>query len=139
MLATAQIRAMLVLAVWAALRSSPRIEPWLGAAPVALCAGWLTAAAWVALGVLLGGHGLIGGTAAAAVALAGAAVPAVAVQLRLGRAPLCGAGVIRAFAGVAVANAGQRLPLALDALAAAAVVLGAMLWAARQGRTAVAS
>lgn len=138
-LATVQIWAMLILAVWAALRTSPRIEPWLSAAPVALYAGWLTAASWVAVGFLLGGYGLMGGTAAAAVALVGATVSAVAVQLRLGHAPLYGAAVIWAFVGVAVANAGERLPVALAALVAAAVVLGATLRAARQGRAAVAS
>jgi hypothetical protein len=138
-LATVQIWAMLLLAVAAALRTSPAAGPWLHAAPVALYAGWLTAAAWVAFGFLLGGYGLLGGNWAAAVSIAGATGSAVAVQRRLGRAPLYGAAVIWAFAAVAVANAGERLPLALAAVAAAVVVLGATLRAGRQGRTEVAS
>ena len=138
--ATVQIWAMLILAIAAALRTSPRREPWLLSAPVALYAGWLTAASWVALGIALAGHGILGGAAAAVLALFGATVMAVAVQLRLGHAPLYGAAVVWAFVAVAVANAAAgRWPLAFVALVAAAVVGEATLRALRQGRTAVAS
>jgi hypothetical protein len=137
--ATVQIWAMLILAIAAVLRASPRREPWLLAAPVALYAGWLTAASWVALGISLGGYGILGETAAAVVALFGATVMAVAVQLRLGHAPLYGAAVVWAFLAVAVSNAQDALPLALAAVVAAVVVGGATLRALRQGRTAVAS
>lgn len=137
--ATVQIWAMLVLAVLALLRCSPRRGRWLMAAPVALYAGWLTAASWVAVGIVLGGYGLLGPWAAAGLALFGATAMAVAVQLRLGHAPLYGLAVIWAFVAVAVDTVTEALPLAIAASVGGLVVLGAAARAARQGRAAVAS
>ncbi|MBV2361273.1 hypothetical protein KUH32_16025 [Thalassococcus sp. CAU 1522] len=79
-------------------------DRWLQQAPVAIYAGWLTAASCVALGLLLGGYGLLDGTPAALVALALALGIALVVQYRLHRAPEYGITVIWALVGVIVAN-----------------------------------
>ena len=54
--ATVLIFWMMGFAIWALLRA-PMADRWWLQAPVALYAGWLTAAAHVSLGVVLGGYG----------------------------------------------------------------------------------
>jgi hypothetical protein len=131
--ATVQIWAMLLLALAALFRTPPGRERWLLEAPLALYAGWLTAASFVALGFLLGGYGLMGERAAAVLCLIGAAAVGLVVQTRLGRAPLYGAALVWALIGVVVANAGSAPGIAvLAALGAAAAALAA-LRAARGG------
>lgn len=102
-LATVMIWGMLALA----LRSLFRVgdtDRWLQQAPVALYAGWLTAAACVALGLMIAGYGWLDGTPAALLSLAIAVVIAMTVQYRLHRAPEYGITVIWALVGVIVAN-----------------------------------
>ena len=133
-LATVQIWAMLAFALLALARTPPGRERLLLEAPVALYAGWLTAAAFVALGLVLAGHGLVGETAAAVLCLAGAVALGLAVQTRLGRAPFYGAALAWALIAVTVANAGRALPLALAAGLGAGAMALAALRAARRGR-----
>lgn len=132
-LATVQIWAMLGLSLLALARTPPDREKWLLEAPVSLYAGWLTAAAFVALGVVLAGYGLLGATAAAVLCLAGAVALGLAVQRRLGRAPLYGAALVWALVGLVVGNVGRA---GLPALAAAlgAVVIGLASLGAARGR-----
>ncbi|MCU0905894.1 MAG: hypothetical protein MUF73_00295 [Rhodobacteraceae bacterium] len=119
-MATVLIWAMLITALAALWRApGPGREGWLRAAPVALYAGWLTAASWVSIGLMLAGFGVTGATPAAWIALAGAAATAAAVQRTLPRAPLYGLAVAWALVAVAVRNWGETTPLALAALAAA--------------------
>ncbi|KUF11484.1 hypothetical protein [Pseudoponticoccus marisrubri] len=80
-------------------------DRWLQQAPVAIYAGWLTAASCVAVGLLLGGYGVLPATPAALVALLLAVAIAVTVQYRLHRAPEYGITVIWALVAVIVANA----------------------------------
>lgn len=133
LVATVQIWAMLVFALLALFRISPDREPLLLAAPVALYAGWLTAAAFVALGLVLAGHGLLGEATAATLCLAGAVALGLAVQVRFGRAPLYGAALVWALIGVIVANAGRAPVLALLAALGAAAVGLAAFHAGRRG------
>jgi hypothetical protein len=127
LLATVQIWAMLVFALLALFRAPQGRERLLLAAPVALYAGWLTAAAFVALGLVLAGYGLVGQAAAAVLCLAGAVALGLAVQIRLGHAPLYGAALAWALIGVAVADAGRAPLLALAAaLGAGAAVVAAL-------------
>jgi hypothetical protein len=118
------------IASLAATRRDTR-EGWLHAAPLALYAGWLTAAAWVSVGLMLGGFGITSNVIAAWIALAGAAVTATVVQRRTPRAPLYGLAVAWALVAVAVRNADNSLPLtaaaALGAAAIAALALGPVL------------
>lgn len=132
-LATVSILAMLGLALLALART-PRQEFWLARAPVGLYAGWLTAASFVSLGVVLAGYGLLGSGRIAAIAMIVlAAVVAAGVMLRLrpGGAYPFAAGW--GLAGIAVANAGKHGDvLALAVLGA--VLLAALWWRERSQR-----
>ncbi len=123
-LATAGIFLMLALAV-AALRRAPARDRWLAQAPVALYAGWLTAASFVSLGIVVGGYGLLWSDAAAAlVVLPIAVLTAAAVQRRLGRVWAYGAAVAWGLLGIAAANwPDQPFVAALAAAGIAAVAL----------------
>jgi hypothetical protein len=79
-------------------------DRWLQQAPVAIYAGWLTAAACVATGVVIGGYGWLPPTVAALVTLSIAVGIAVIMQYRLHRAPEYGMTVIWALIGVIVNN-----------------------------------
>lgn len=124
--ATILIWAMLVTALAALLstRGGTR-EAWLHAAPIATYAGWLTAASWVSIGLMLGGYGVTSATTAAWVALAGAATTAAAVQTRVPRAPLYGLAVAWALVAIAARNWGETTSLALAA-AVAAIAMAAL-------------
>lgn len=126
LLATVMIFAMLALALLALARCPGR-ERWLARAPVALYAGWLTAASFVSLGVLVAGYGLAGPEAAAAGAVVLAAGMAVAVQRRIAGSPAYAAAVIWGLAGIVAANLGAGLLLPALGLAAIATVGAAAL------------
>jgi hypothetical protein len=81
-------------------------DRWLQQAPVAIYAGWLTAASSVSIGLLLGGYGVLSATWSAIVALSIGLVIALVAQYRLHRAPEYGITVIWALIGVIVANTG---------------------------------
>jgi hypothetical protein len=130
--ATIAIFAMLALALLALWRAPGR-EALLGRVPLALYAGWLTAAAFVSLGLVVGGYGLAGTDAGAAlVVLVPAILAAAAVQRRLGRVPAYGAAVAWGLFGIAVANWPDQILIALLALAGIAA-LGLTLWRAPSG------
>jgi hypothetical protein len=78
-LATIMIVAMAASAIVAVLRASDQ-QPWLQVRPVALYAGWLTAASGVAIGVLLGGYAVLSAQTAAIVCLSGVLTIALMVQ-----------------------------------------------------------
>lgn len=125
--ATVLIWIMLAGALGALALTGPRAgrapagpDRWLAQLPLGVYAGWLTAASWVAVGFMLGGFGVLSPVWAAAVALPCAVVMAVAIQLRLGRAPEYGLTVIWALVAVIVANWGGAW--ALVALAAAGLL-----------------
>lgn len=118
-MATVLIWVMLAGALGALALMRPR-DPaarWLGQAPLGVYAGWLTAASWVAVGLMLGGYGVLPEAWAAAVAVAAAVGMAALVQMWLWRAPEYGATVVWALVAVVVANAAAgRWALALLAL-----------------------
>ena len=101
--ATVLIWAMLCTALIALFRAGD-MDRWWQQAPIAVYAGWLTAASSVSVGLMLGGYGWLAPTPAALVALGLALVIALVVQYRLHRAPLYGITVIWALVGVMVAN-----------------------------------
>lgn len=96
-------------------------DRWLQQSPVAIYAGWLTAASSVSVGLLLGGYGVLSGTWAAIVALSIGLVVALVAQYRLHRAPEYGITVIWALIGVIVANTGP-LNIAVVGLCAIGIV-----------------
>jgi hypothetical protein len=119
--ATVQIFAMLATALWALKRSKPGADRWWRVSPVALYAGWLTAASGVSLGVVLTGYGVLSATAAALLSLLLVVLIALAVQRRAAHAPEYTAAILWALAGIVAANiaAGWLLPVvAILAMAA---------------------
>lgn len=125
--ATIMIWVMLGAALWALFRTAGD-ERWLLRAPVALYAGWLTAASFVSLGLLGAGYGIgFGETGWAWVALLGALAVATAVQRAVPQAPSYGIAVAWALVAVAVKNgAGQPGVTALAVLGA--VAMGWSAW-----------
>ncbi|SMX50476.1 hypothetical protein [Maliponia aquimaris] len=102
-LATVLIWLMLATALVALFRAGDT-DRWLQQAPVAIYAGWLSAASCVALGVVIGGYGWLPPTPAALLALSIGMALAVTMQYRLHRAPEYGITVIWALIGVVVSN-----------------------------------
>ncbi|KKK87921.1 hypothetical protein LCGC14_2748400, partial [marine sediment metagenome] len=107
--ATVLIFVMLGGAVTAFLLAPPE-DPWLGAAPLGLFAGWLTAASFVSLGLLAAGWGYAGQQDAAWIALLAALVVAAVIQ-SAGRSPFYGAAVAWALIAVGVQNLGGSIGL----------------------------
>ena len=123
------IWAMWALAVWALIVAG-REDRWLQRAPVALYAGWLTAASCVALGLVLGGYGWMGEQAAAALMIALALILAPAVQWWRRDEPLYAVAVIWALIGVMVANLD---PLNAPILTIAGPGAALLAWVAARG------
>ncbi len=131
--ATVMIWAMWALAVLALWRAG-QADRWWQRVPIALYAGWLTAASCVALGLVLAGYGAMGGIASAALCIVLALALAVTVQRARPDEPLYAAAVIWALIGVVIANLGDgALPIAMLA------GLGAALLAAVTARLATES
>lgn len=131
--ATVLIFWMLGCALWALMRA-PMADRWWLQAPVALYAGWLTAAAHVSLGVVLGGYGVLGATGAAILSILLALGVAVAVLWRKPQAPEYGAAVGWALIGIAVDNSGNNatvMALAIAGLLAVAAMAARGLWKGR--------
>ena len=101
--ATVLIWAMLISAVIALLRAGEADHGWLRA-PIALYAGWLTAASSVALGLMLAGHGILSAQMAAYAGIALDLAVALAVQALRPDTLAYPAAVIWALVGVGVSN-----------------------------------
>lgn len=106
-LATAMILGMAAAAILAMLRAGRR-QPWMQVRPVALYAGWLTAAAGVAIGVLLGGYGIVSAQTAAILCLIAVLAVALPVQAARPGEWAYPAAVIWALIGVIAANLAER-------------------------------
>lgn len=130
---TATIWLMAGAALTAFLRAPIDPDCWLLSAPTAILSGWLTAAAAVSTGVLIGGYGLLSNTGAALAMLALVLVLALVVQVRKPRMPVYGLTVIWALGGVIAANWGDNLTVA--ALAGSGIaVMAVTIWAAHHGK-----
>lgn len=125
--ATILIIVMLVCALMALYRMQSASPAWVATWPVALYAGWLSAATFVSLGLLLAGYGVLSETWAAIAALVCAVLFALINQLKLAQWPYA-AAVAWGFVGIAVANLGkQGLISLLAALAAVMLVTTAAI------------
>ncbi|MEM6739470.1 MAG: hypothetical protein AAF646_05090, partial [Pseudomonadota bacterium] len=132
--ATVMIWAMLLSAVTALWRSPVAEDRWLLRAPISLYAGWLTAASWVAIGLLGAGYGLgPEETGWAWIGLAGALATALAVTRLVPNAPFYAVGVVWALVAVAAANWAANWALVAVALGGAAVVVSPTLGQLRAG------
>ncbi len=119
-LATVMIVAMAGTAILAMLRAGAS-DPALQVRPVALYAGWLTAATGVAIGVLLGGYGILSAQLAAIICLVGVLVVSLLVQSARPRELAYPAAIIWALIGVIVANI-QTMNIAVIALCVLGIV-----------------
>ncbi len=136
--ATNGIYAMLVLALMALLRANPDRDPWLLTTPIAIYAGWLTAAAQVSLGVVIAGYGWLTDTESAAAMLALTLAIAVFVQLRRPRAPEYGITIIWALIAIAWVNWSLNFTVSLLAIGGIVILILTILGAGHQikaGRT----
>lgn len=129
LIATATILVMLGCALAALFMSAPVQDRWLLRAPVALFAGWVTAAAGAASGVTIAGMGWLSDTVAAVVCILAVLAVTSAVQIRLGKVLEYGGAVIWALAGIVVANIGYNQMVAGLALIGAIVMAGVMAFA----------
>ena len=122
LLATFVILVMGGLALLAYLRADQTQDRWLLAAPLAIYAGWLTAACGVSVGVILAGYGVLSNTGSALVMLAVVIGVALVVQARRPAMPVYGATVVWAAIGVIVANWADTQTVALTAALGAVIV-----------------
>jgi len=114
---------MLISSLVALFRSPHEGQVW-ASWPIGLYAGWLSAASFAAIGLLLGGYGWASELTAAMICVSLASVLGFAIQWRLRRAPTYGISVIWALFAIAVAN-----QFAFDSVAPVAIVGAiAMLW-----------
>lgn len=124
--ATAMIWVMLLAALSAVMKSRDGEPQWLAVWPVALYAGWLTAASFVSIGLMLAGYNFTSEFTAALVALTLATVFAAWFALRL-RVWTYGAAAGWGLMGIAVANAGSSTILSVAAAVSAVLVLALSL------------
>lgn len=129
---TVTIWIMAAGALSAFLRAPTEPDRWLLSGPLAIFAGWLTAASAVSTGVLIAGYGVLSNVGSALAMLALVLAIALAVQTRKPRMPVYGLTVVWALVGVIVVNWGDLPLVAWAAVAGAAVMLGATGWMWRQ-------
>ena len=120
--ATFVILVMGGLAMLAYLRADQTQDRWLLAAPLAIYAGWLTAACGVSVGVILAGYGLLSNTGAALLMLTVVIAVALFVQARRPKMPVYGATVVWAAIGVVLANWADTPIVAYTAAGGAVIV-----------------
>lgn len=126
-IATLTILVMAALALFAYLRADQMQDRWLLAAPLAIFAGWLTAAAAVSTGVIIAGYGLLSDTSSAIMMLITVLLLALTVQTKRPQMPVYGATVFWAIIGVVVVNWGQNPTVSYAALLGAALMALATL------------
>lgn len=118
---------ILILIMWAAsclaMICAGRRDPWFEGRPVAVLAGWLTAASGVSVGIWLAGHGVLPAMVAAILCLIAVTATALAVQSLRRDEPAFSLAVIWALVGIVAANAGRGawLPVVVASVAALAI------------------
>ena len=132
--ATAVILVMAVSAITAFLQAPTEPDRWLLSAPLAIFAGWLTAASLVSTGILLAGYGYTGNEEAAYDMLGVILILTPLVQSRKPRMPVYSLTVGWALVGVAVANWGSGTAVAWASLGIAALVVAAAGWLWRRAQ-----
>lgn len=125
--ATIFIWGMLITALGALHRTKTAQPSWIATWPVALYAGWLSAASFVSIGLLLAGFGVFSGVVSAIIALVLATIFALFHQAKL-KHWTYGAAVMWGFIAIAVNNIGSQTLLVFAALVAAALIGGMIAW-----------
>ena len=119
-------------ALAAFLRAPTEPDRWILSGPLAIFAGWLTAAAAVSTGVLIAGYGVLSNNGSALAMLALVLVIALVVQKRKPRMPVYGLTVVWALVGVIVVNLADMQLVAGAAAVGVVVMLGALVWTSRK-------
>lgn len=120
------IFAMLVPAV-AAMRRAPETDRWWLRAPVALFAGWLTAASFASLGLVGAGFGVLFGQVPwALIAILGALITAVSVHLTRPREWVYLTSVLWALIAIVVQNT-DKSALVMWVAGAGALIIAALI------------
>lgn len=121
--ATILIFIMLIAAI-IAMDRAPILDPWLARAPVALFAGWLTAASFASLGLLGGGYDIVFDEVGwAYIAILGAFIVALYAHGLRKDAPFYPLGVAWALIAIASKNWASEWGVCFAALAGALVLL----------------
>lgn len=137
-MATVMIIAMAATAIIAMIKA-PAFDRWWFQAPVAIYAGWLTAATWVSIGSTMAGYGIAFGSLGWAYAgIIGALAVSLAVY-RVRRAPEYLLTIVWALVGIIVANqTGEQTVVWLAQGGIAALVI-VMIWNGLSARSSLAS
>lgn len=122
LLATLLIWVMLITALLALLRTQDAQPEWIAVWPVALYAGWLSAASFVSIGLVLAGYGIVTELPAAVIALAMATLFGTVIIFKLRQWPF-GVALAWGFAGIAANNMGTNPVLSAVAFVTAAGIL----------------
>ena len=126
--ATVGIWIMQAAALTAFLRADPARDRWLLSAPLAILAGWLTAAAAVSTGVVIAGYGILSDTGSALAMLALVLAITLTAQSRRPQMPVYILTVIWALGGIIAVNWAAN-PVVAYAAMAGVVIVGAPLLA----------
>lgn len=125
--ATILIWGMLITVLGSLYRTKNADPSWAAGWPVALYAGWLSAASFVSIGLLLAGYGILSEVLAAIVALTLATAFALYHQAKL-KHWTYGTAVIWGFVAIAINNFGSQTLLVILALSAVALIGGLIAW-----------
>jgi hypothetical protein len=128
LLATVVILAMAAFALTAFLRADVAVDRWILSAPLAIFAGWVSAASLVSVGIMLGGYGLLPHPTAALVMVAVLIAAALFIQSRQPLMPVYGATVVWAIFAVAVVNRTEYPMVAVIAICAALIMATGTAW-----------
>lgn len=132
LLATLVILVMMVAALAAFLAADEFYDRWLLSAPLAIFAGWLSAAASVSVGILLAGYGILGNFDAAIAMLVVILGLASLVQYLRPEMPVYGLTVIWALIGIVMVNLRDQIIVSAAAGGAAFVIGSLLVWQRRK-------
>lgn len=121
--ATILIWAMLITVLISLYQTRNATPEWAAAWPVALYAGWLTAASFVSIGLILAGYGFVGEVPAAIIALV-LATPFAVIHIYKLKHWTYGAAVSWGLIAIAVNNWDNNSLLVWLSVAAAVIVIG---------------
>ena len=121
--ATVTIILMAIGAILALIRA-PQRDRWWFQAPVALYAGWLTAASWVSIATTMAGYNMLFGAQIwAIIGITGALCVAYITLNKRANAPEYFVSIVWALIGIIVANGAQNLPISALAFGGALVLI----------------